>query len=1109
MAGFSGLHRRSPGLHRPQAHNDGRRYRVGLLFRGSRCGSRTGAATDAVPVPNDLRMNDNQVHPAVSWLGRLSLQLVLSVVAWTCVFSLPVYAQELSLRQFDHRAWTSRDGAPINAPTIAQTKDGWLWFGTPTGLYRFDGVQFEQIEIEGLDPRRSRGILTLDALNSGGLAIGYAFGGVSLLKDGRFIHFTEKQGLPAGTVFRVVDDKRGGIWAACPTGIFRYDGLKWAAVSSDWGFPDHYGRDVFVDRSDTLWIAGKHEIFLLKPQSQRFEPTGTHLDEGTDGGEFLEAPDGRTWFMDSAGIHSLPAQPLMAPSAATTNPSTSNNHLIDSTNNYWSVDGKAVKRLPFDPLRHDLLTSDHLDADVDSFGAKDGLSEGLAKTLLEDREGNVWVSTWSGVDRFRPANLHTLPPPASEMGGKLMAASNSGAIWIGAGMGGFTKSALDGLWKFDGNFKRIAGTGVDRGFTAATVDTKGSAWFGGPSGIWRQEGQDDFRKFADVPEGSRGQDVYSMAVDVNGDPWVSMVRSTVFRYRNGVWEHNANRTDLPDGRATSLERDKDGRIWIGYSDGKLAVIDANQAKLFGAADGLDLGRITVVHAGAHVIVAGANRIAVFDDGRFHEVGTPVDPAVLEGVAGILEARNGDLWLVCFKGAVRIGAAELDQAIRNRTYQLPFEVFDAEDGFPGTIPQRRTTANLVEGTDGRLWFVGNQNIAWLNPANIRRNSIPPPIMFRSVSAGGRKYLPMDSLSLTAGTRDLQIDYTALSLSRPDRIRFRYRLDGFDESWVDAGSRRQAFYTNLAPGRYKFRVAAANESGVWNEQGASLDVLIAPTFVQTRAFLFLCVTVFVLLLWLAYSLRIRQLAAQMHARLDERLAERERIARELHDTFLQGVQGLMLRFQSAMEKIPTSQPARELMESALDHADAVIAEGRDRVSQLRTTQQTTSDLPSALQVLGENLMGGAHERFELTVEGARRPLDPVVSDEIQSIAREALVNAMRHAQAKQIDVTVTYGRSTLTVGIVDDGTGFDAETMTKQGPSGHWGLKGMQERAAKLHARLEISSRPRAGTAVELVVPDAVAFPQAAHDWKRRLGPLGAALGIRTAAARHLSEDQGSE
>jgi ligand-binding sensor domain-containing protein len=414
---------------------------------------------------------------------------------------------------------------------MAQTPDGWLWFGAPTGLYRFDGIQFERIALEGLDPRRSRAISVLQTFDSGALWIGYVYGGASLLKNGRFTHFGEAQGMGRGTVDSFAEDTHGATWVACADALRRYDGRQWTRVGSDWGFPDAYATAVFMDRHGTLWIAGEHEVFYLERQSQRFQPAGIRLENG-DSGQFIESPDGRAWYTDDAGIHALPAQNSVPPRATSSNASTSAVTLIDHSGSVWRIGESKVRRFPFEPARGELLFKDRPDSD--SLTARDVLSDSTVKTILEDREGNVWIATSGGVDRFRSTRVHVLPPAASALNSHALAPAENGSVWIGANCG-LCSSPLDGLWKFDGRLKRMPVPGLTS-VTAVDVDAHGTLWFAGPEGVWRQEGHERFRKVAEPPAGTRGQDIHALTIDLDGNPWVSVVRSSLFRYRDGAWE---------------------------------------------------------------------------------------------------------------------------------------------------------------------------------------------------------------------------------------------------------------------------------------------------------------------------------------------------------------------------------------------------------------------------------------------------------------------------------------------------------------------------------------------------------------------------------------------
>ncbi|HEV2829245.1 MAG TPA: triple tyrosine motif-containing protein, partial [Pyrinomonadaceae bacterium] len=337
----------------------------------------------------------------------------------------------------------------------------------------------------------------------------------------------------------------------------------------------------------------------------------------------------------------------------------------------------------------------------------------------------------------------------------------------------------------------------------------------------------------------------------------------------------------------------------------------------------------------------------------------------------------------------------------------------------------------------------------------------------------------SLRLPALSRDLQIDYTALSLIAPGKIRFRYKLEGYDKDWQDVGNRRQAFYTNLPPRKYRFRVIACNNSGVWNETGAFLDFTIAPAYYQTVWFRVLLGIVFLFVLFALYRLRVRQVAQQVRAGMEGRLDERERIARDLHDTLLQSVQGLILKFHAGIRQIPAEIPARETMEKALDHADQVLAEGRDRVRNLRATAVSIDDLPTAFKSVAEETPQGRKATFRTVVEGNARQLHPLVHEESYCIGREAIVNALTHSGGRNVEVEIIYEPRQFRLRVRDDGHGIDSKILEEGGRSDHWGMQGMRERANKIGAELKLWSGHETGTEVELTVPGATAYQTAGN------------------------------
>jgi signal transduction histidine kinase len=430
------------------------------------------------------------------------------------------------------------------------------------------------------------------------------------------------------------------------------------------------------------------------------------------------------------------------------------------------------------------------------------------------------------------------------------------------------------------------------------------------------------------------------------------------------------------------------------------------------------------------------------------------------------------------GIVHIVAEEVERVLRDPTYRVDCRTFDYLDGIIGTAVQLRPLPSAIEATDGRIWFSTTAGIVSIDATRLVRNTLPPPLTIWSLTSGQTRYPNLGAeLRLPVHTTNLRIEYSAGSLTVPERVRFRYKLEGSDRDWQDVGTRRDADYTNLGPGHYKFTVIASNNDGIWNNTGASIDFTIPPAIYQTKWFFALCMFAGLAVLTALHRARLRRVAAQVRGRLEARLAERERIARDLHDTLLQGVQGLIWRFQAATDRIPAGEPARQLMEQSLDRADQLLAESRDKVKDLRLAAGDVADLPRALAAEGEQFAQLHAAKFRVSVQGACRELHPLAREEVLLIAREALSNAFQHARAADIEAEIAYGATGLNIRIRDDGRGITAAVLDEGGRPGHFGLLGMRERAKKIGARLEVWSRSGAGTEVDLRVPAEVAYKQA--------------------------------
>jgi signal transduction histidine kinase len=367
---------------------------------------------------------------------------------------------------------------------------------------------------------------------------------------------------------------------------------------------------------------------------------------------------------------------------------------------------------------------------------------------------------------------------------------------------------------------------------------------------------------------------------------------------------------------------------------------------------------------------------------------------------------------------------------------------------------------------------------LDPDSLYGNELPPSVHIEDVIANQKTYSPRSRLRLPALTRDLEIDYTALSFVVPQKVHFQYKLEGYDRDWQDAGTRRQAFYSNLPPRNYTFRVKACNNSGVWNEAGTFLDFSIAPAYYQTWWFRALCVAAFLALLWALYQFRLRQLARQFNFRLEERVNERTRIARDLHDTMLQTFQGLLLKFYGLSVRLADRPEAQQELEGLLEQGQQAINEGRETVQGLRSSTVIANDLARAFTTLGEELAAKQDSHnplaFQVEVEGETRDLHPILRDEVYRIACEALRNAFQHSGAARIEVRIRYDDRQFWVCIRDNGKGIDPEVLDGGGREGHYGLPGMHERAKLAGGRLVVRSRVNSGTEAEIIIPAARAY-----------------------------------
>jgi signal transduction histidine kinase len=541
------------------------------------------------------------------------------------------------------------------------------------------------------------------------------------------------------------------------------------------------------------------------------------------------------------------------------------------------------------------------------------------------------------------------------------------------------------------------------------------------------------------------------------------------------------------GPGSGLVPDQDGGVWTGLISGGIAYWRAGQIRnLPLSEDQAGSPRVLELRPDrdGSLWAATENGLYRITNGRVAAL-TTANGLPCNAVHWIIEDDLSSYWLYTRCGLLRIARSELAAWTADPKRTIQATTFDVADGIRPVAVLKGFRPSVTKSSDGKIWFLNGDVISVLDPSRIRINTLPPPVRIEQMVADHKIYwrnstgdAVISNLRLPARIRDLQIDYTALSLVAPEKVHFKYKLEGQDQDWKEVINDRQAQYTNLPPRHYRFRVIACNNSGIWNEQGDVLDFSIAPAFYQTNWFRALCAAVFLALLWAAYHLRVRQLHQQFELTLEARVGERTRIARELHDTLLQSFHGLLLRFQTVSQLLPEHTEAKQKLDSAIEQAADAITEGRDAVQGLRASTVQSNDLALAISTLGEDLAADPSNHrsaaFRVAVEGEARNLHPILRDEIYKIAAESLRNAFRHAQARKVEVEIRYDDEQFRLRVRDDGKGIDPAVFSGKGSEGHYGLHGMRERATLSGGKLAVWSEVDLGTEVELCIPASAAY-----------------------------------
>ncbi len=1003
------------------------------------------------------RAQASRPGPAPGW------RTLFALLCWLIVTANAFAAG--SAIEFRRKQWTIDSGAPADIWALAQGDSGYLWLGTGNGLYRFDGVRFERFEPRAGEAFQSNDITTLKMMPDGALWIGFYYGGASIKRQDHLSHYAAGKSFPTGIVYTFAQTPDGILWAATEGGLARFDGRRWQTVGADWHYPASRADWVIAARDGTLWATTGERLVYLRPGATRFEATDQEVYRNS---VIAQSPDGTLWLSDHThGTRALPGLDAEHPQLGQRDLSIgdfswSHRLLFDRGGNLWGtgVDNGGIYRVA------DYAHAEHgralQRADmVDLVDRSNGLVTNRTVPLLEDAEGTIWAGTNMGLVSFHRNNVKVpADVPLGNASNYAMTVDDHGTPWI----------VNNGtLWRIDTQaVTRVRSDLHD--ISSIAFDRDGNLWMLGRHDLYRLHA--DALESMPFPQGFTS--VNAMAVDRSGALWLAFSDHGLYRLDGGRFVAQSPSPLLEGLTPTSMATDDAGHLWLGYPDNRLAELAGGQARVYTRADGLHAGHITVIKPLAdEVLIGGELGMARLRAGQVQSI-IIADNDVFSGISGIVKTSNGDLWLNAGKGVVRLTAGEAEAAFTRPGYRPAYRLFDYDDGLPGIALQAAITPTAFTDAGHNLWFLTNQGPAWIQPDRLFGNPLPPPVQILGVTADGTHHAAMDRVKLPKGTDNVQIQYTATSLAIPGRVRFRYRLDGVDAAWQDAGTRREAFYANLRPGSYRFRVIAANDNGIWNTQGAELTLVIAPWFYQTIWFAAACVLAFLVLVFMFLAWRMRRAAEQVHLQLSERMDERERIARDIHDTLLQGIQGLLLRLQALVSGMPPDDRNAAALKDAIMQAREMVIEGRGKIVSLRGDGPEYTELVQSLLAVGENLASLYHTSFHISSEGKSLPILPSAFDEILDIVREGIRNAFLHAQASRIDVLVAYEPRQLRIVVADDGCGIDPKALRRAATHGHWGVIGMHERADKLGARLELKHRAPHGTELTLIVPCRVAF-----------------------------------
>jgi signal transduction histidine kinase/ligand-binding sensor domain-containing protein len=995
----------------------------------------------------------------------------VSILLATCLqcFGLDPRA---ALTQYTHIPWRVGERG-LEAPplSIAQTKDGYIWIGTKRQLYHFDGIQFVALPDPETNIPHVQDTRFLFAASDGALYISSRSYGVFRWKDGRVKKTGDNKGYPGP----FAEDSSGTIWftpgrydddhSICQIAHLEENCVNEAESGLHGpfaGFLLEQGGGRWLGGENRLvhWIPGQPpQVFALPEKSRTSSKMVVAITKGEDGTVLAGIEDGggneglvylRQNKLKDYIVPGFDGRKVRVRSLFT-----------DTTGGLWiGTSGDGIYRI--------------IGSRVDHFSSRDGLTGDVVNQIFEDHEGSIWIVTPQGLDQFYCPPVLTYGEHQGLIGGsiKAVAATTSGdEVWAGG---------LDGLYILDASGSRPV-----RRITIPEIgsigdlyrDVSGTMWVAGNKRLAFYK-NDRFHLVPYKGDADIGT-VVELSEDASGDLWVvtlsSEYGSALNRIQNGViveryyWPKSLRHDPI-----SSISAHPGAGLWLCTVRGQLYWFHNGSFERI-LSEGAGFG-LTPDPKGSWAYPAST--LIRLQDGKMRTLKLRGVSAT-DTVLNMIDDRHGSLWLYMSSGLVQVQTSDIQRWWDNKMNQVPWRLFDSSDGASSGI----STSRPAVSEDGQVWFSNGQELQRIDPKRTPKNVLVPPVHIETIAADGKSYgVTGNAVTLPPNIKNLEIHYSALSFVKPDKISFRYRLVGLSKSWLDAGSRREAIYNNLTPGEYTFQVVAANSDGIWNTSGESFTVSVAPAWYQTTLFRFCALASVIVLLYGLMFLERQRYMRLVRARYQERLEERTRIARNLHDTLIQTIQGSKLVADHAQERPQDTEGMRHALKQLSIWLGGAISEGRVALDSLRSTPP--EDLATALFKAAE-ACAPKSMRLNIVVNGSPRDLEASVQDEVYRIMAEGIRNSCAHSGASHLMITVDYGRD-FVVTVNDDGRGGDV-TLMREGKAGHYGIKGMYERARTIDAKLVVESTPGKGTTVKLCVPRRLAYQDIGVEWLiRRLG-----------------------